>query len=110
MLVKFKTNSHGDVTMLGDMARVMLKMMGQSGEVPGAVMAPDVSKARDALLAALEAEENNNPSAQSRGGTGSDVSGSEDAEPVISKSTRAGPLLDLLESAIESADNVTWDH
>ena len=34
MLVTFTTNAYADITMFGDVALAMLKMMGHSGTVP----------------------------------------------------------------------------
>ena len=45
MLVTFTTNTYPDITMFGDFALTMLKMMGHSATVPGAILAPDVPEA-----------------------------------------------------------------
>lgn len=42
MLVTFSTKVYADITMFGDIALVMLKMMGHSGTVPSAIRAEDV--------------------------------------------------------------------
>ena len=41
MLVTFKTDV-GNITMLGSVALTMLKMMGHSATVPGAILAADI--------------------------------------------------------------------
>lgn len=38
MLVTFTTNAYADITMFGNIALAMLKMMGQSGTVPGTIL------------------------------------------------------------------------
>jgi hypothetical protein len=41
MLVTFTTDAYADITMFGDVVHTMLKMMGHSGTVPGALLAAD---------------------------------------------------------------------
>jgi len=64
-------------------------------------MAADVEAARDALQTELKHVE---PDA----GSGS-ADDDEDGEAPVSLSTRAVPLLELLQSAIENGDNVMWE-
>ena len=42
MIVTFKTKPYADITMFGDVAIHLLKLMGHSGTVPGAIVAEDV--------------------------------------------------------------------
>jgi hypothetical protein len=48
MLVEFKSDA-GNMTMFGDVAVSMLKMMGQTGALPGALLAKDVPAALERL-------------------------------------------------------------
>ena len=48
MLVKFRSEA-GNITMFGDVAVTLLKMMGQSGVLPGALVAKDVPAALERL-------------------------------------------------------------
>ena len=59
MLVTFTTKAYADITMFGDIAIAMLKMMGHSVTVPGALRADDVHEALRQLKAAVAA--NNAP-------------------------------------------------
>ena len=52
MLVTFTTNAYADITLFGDVALAMLKMMGHSATVPGAILAEDVPAALSRLTAA----------------------------------------------------------
>ena len=52
----FPDHSHADITMFGDVALAMLKMMWHSATVPGAILASDVPAALSKLTAASEAE------------------------------------------------------
>ena len=54
MLVKFRSDA-GDMTMFGDVAIELLKMMGHSGTVPSAMLAKDIPAAVDRLKHAVAA-------------------------------------------------------
>ncbi|MBI4808627.1 MAG: DUF1840 domain-containing protein [Nitrosomonadales bacterium] len=56
MLVTFTTDAYADITMFGDVALKMLKMMGHSANVHGAIWAEDVPEALSRLTAAIDAE------------------------------------------------------
>ena len=57
MLVTFTTDAYADITMFGDVALTLLKMMGHSQDcVPGAILAADVPMALNRLKAAINAE------------------------------------------------------
>lgn len=120
MLVTFKTNAHGDITMFDTAARPLLKLAGLSGNVPGALMAEDVGPALDTLRAALEADPSTDtvePAAPGSSGAGAigpdgraghpDVD--DDALEPVALSSRAVPLLQLLEAAQAAGENVLWD-
>ncbi len=107
MLVTFKSASHGDITMFGNIAKTLLRMMGLSGEVPGAIMADDIEAAREKLIASLEVTGNETPDVDAEElKIGSDDS---EAESPVAMSTRAIPLLAMLESAADNKDNILWD-
>lgn len=106
MLVTFRTNASADITMFGHVAEALLRMMGQSGAVPGALMAPDVAPALARLKTVIERE-----GAQ----PGPEVPGAaparerdEEAPPPVSLRQRAYPLIGLLEAAVRAEDDVTW--
>ena len=48
MLVTFRSKAWGNVTMFGDVAETLLKMMGHTGTVPSALLAADIPAARTA--------------------------------------------------------------
>ena len=98
MLVTFSTDAHADITMFGDVALAMLKKMGHSATVPGAILAEDVPAALNQLTAAIEAEKDSQPVEQQ------DVAD----EPVVSMVHRAMPLIDLLSAAARDECNVMW--
>jgi hypothetical protein len=110
VLVTFKTNAYSDITMFGTAAVSLLKLMGQSGNVPGAILADDVPKALQTLqqgLAKLSAEEQGQEAAAAAGDE-ADAFADEEEKPVALH-TRAGPLISLLEAAAAAGENVLWD-
>jgi len=112
VLVTFKTSAYSDITMFGMAAVSLLKLMGQSGNVPGAILAADVPQALKTLhegLAKLEAEELNPGAASAPEDTQGSFDDDEEEAPVALH-TRAGPLISLLEAAAEARENVLWDN
>ncbi len=104
MLITFRCHSHSNVTMFGDIAIKMIKMMGHSGSVPGSISAQDIPDALSRLtsaLAAQEAIEKNNSQAMEED--------EEQEEQTVSLARRAFPLIELLKSAIKEECEVMWD-
>jgi hypothetical protein len=98
MLVTFTTDAYADITMFGDVALAMLKMMGHSGTVPGAILAEDVPAALSRLRAAIDAEKAASPP----------VDDKDADEPVVTMAHRALPLIELLAAAAKAESNVMW--
>ena len=96
MLVKFDSRA-GGITMFGDVAVTLLKAMGNSGTVPGALLAADIP----AALARLKAAVGEAPAPKAAGG--------DREEPKVSLRQRAFPLIDLLERAAKAGADVLWD-
>ena len=102
MLVTFTTSAYANITMFGDVALTMLKMMGHSGTVPGALLAEDIPAALQRLEAAVEADKQLPQPEQSEE--------EEDGEAAVSLSNRALPLIELLKAAAKAKSNVMWDN
>jgi Domain of unknown function (DUF1840) len=98
MLVRFHSDA-GNLTMFGDVAVKLLKMMGHSGTVPSAILPKDIPSAVARLEAALQIQAPN-PSG--------DEGSSESREPPVSLRSRAHPLIDLLKRAAERDVQVMW--
>ncbi len=107
MLVTFKTSAYADITMFGDAAEALLKLMGQSGNVPGAIMADEVAAALAAMQASLEDDSAPGTSVNNAGDD--QLEDDEDRQNKVALSTRAIPLIQLLEAAIAAKQNVMWD-
>jgi hypothetical protein len=97
MLVKFDSEA-GQILMFGDVAVALLKMMGQSGVVPGAIVAPDIPSALEKLRQGVEAQAHH-PRARRD---------DETEEPDVTVRQRAVPLIELLDRAAKQAKNVMW--
>ncbi len=114
MLVTFKTSAYADITLFGTAAVSLLKMMGQSGNVPGALLAADIPQAlhnlHEALAKLSEQAQHSDAQATTEKPTPQSTGHSEDDENrSIGLHTRAGPLVSLLEAASASGENVMWD-
>ncbi|HBC3407076.1 TPA: DUF1840 domain-containing protein [Vibrio parahaemolyticus] len=107
MLITFRCRSYANVTMFGDIALEMIKMMGHSGKVPGSISAQDVPDALSKLTSALSAKN----AAEENLPTDVDLDEEEEqAEPAVSLGRRAFPLIELLKSAIKEECEVMWDN
>ena len=103
MIVTFRSKAHADIIMFGDIAVNLLKLMGHSGTVPGALLAEDVPTALDRLRKAVAANK----------AAITDVSDSvqddDSSERIVSLAHRALPLVELLTAAATEQCDVMWD-
>lgn len=99
MLIKFRSNAGASVLMFGDPAVRLLKLMGMSGAVPGALLGRNVAAALAHLKAELAVHGREVPAA---------AGGDEQAER-IDLATRAFPLVELLEAATREEEDVVWE-
>ena len=95
MLVTFSTDAYADITMFGNVAIRMLKMMGHSGTVPSAILAEDIPAALSRLNAAINA------------GKGAAPVDNGDDE-AVSMSNRALPLIALLAAAAKAKTDIMF--
>ena len=103
MLVTFTSKAYPDITMFGEAALHLIKMMGHSGVVPSAIMAEDVPAALDRLKTAIQSE-SRVPSPEKS----SDVQDKESQEQSVSLKNRALPLIELLSAAAKENCDVMW--
>jgi hypothetical protein len=97
MLVRFDSKA-GQITMFGDVAVKLLRMMGQSGAVPGAMLTAEIAGAVQRLRQAVGME----PAKPRQQGTS-------DEETPVALSQRAFPLIELLERAAKIGADVIWE-
>ena len=100
MLVTFSCKAHENITLFGSVALKLLNLMGNSGTVPGAILADDVPDALACLQQAIEQEKQTPVQ---------NISDNEDNQFVVSLVHRAIPLIALLQDAVKHHCNVMWD-
>ncbi len=99
MLITFKTSAYANITMFGDVGVKMLEMMASGTMIPGALNTEDVSTALDNLKLALQRiPEQPEPAVEA-----------EDDQPAVNLHTRAIPLLELLQAAVDEETYVRWE-
>jgi len=100
MLVRFRSEA-GDITTFGDVGVMLLKMMGTSGVLPGALVARDIPAALERLRRAVAAGAPmpSEPRANHEG----------DDEPKVSFKQRAFPLIELLERCAKRNCDLIWE-
>jgi hypothetical protein len=103
MLITFKTEAYANITMFGDVAVALLKLMGHSATVPGALMPEDILDALERLKAGVAA----NPDATLD--PKDNKNDDEDGRPHVSLANRALPLIELLEAAQADNKHVMWE-
>ena len=104
MIVTFQSRAHADIVMFGDIAVSLLKLMGHSGTVPGAILAGDIPTALDHLKKAVA--ENTAVVAD----TSDQVEEEEESGGyTINLAHRALPLIELLADAAIAKCDVMWD-
>ena len=104
MLVTFTCKAYADITMFGDVALSMLKMMGHSENVPGAILAEDVPAALDRLKIAIEKVKASAPQSVPEDTRHDDP----DEQQPVSPAHRALPLIELLTAAARENCDVMW--
>ena len=101
MLITFKSDAYADITLFGDVAQQLLKIMGHSGTVPGAILAEDVPAALERLKRGIDVEKS----------VPASPGNSQDKDPddqVVSLTYRALPLIELFTAAAKKNCNVMW--
>ena len=98
MLVTFHSKAWGDITMFGDIAVELLKMMGHSGSVPSALVSRDIPAALDQLQHKLGVT-----------APPGEVHEEEDAEPHVDLRKRAYPLIQMLRASAREDADVLWE-
>ena len=98
MLVRFDSKA-GTITMFGDVAKRLLRLMGQTGAIPGAILGADIAPAVERLRQAISGEPEKAPPRDNK----------DDAEPPVNLRQRAFPLIELLERAAKQKADVIWE-
>lgn len=107
MIVKFSTRT-GALTMHGDAAITLLRAMGHSGTVPGAILAADLPAALASLRKTLETQADS-PSPAPAETKVADDEERENAPPPVTLRMRAIPLVEMVENAIARGSDLMWE-
>jgi hypothetical protein len=113
MLVRFRSSATESITMFGDSAIELIKLMGATGKVPGAFSASDVPAALQRLESATESmRAASNAETAARPAVNEDAANDEDEDDKrkpVSLATRAIPLLSVLKRAAAANKEVSWE-
>jgi hypothetical protein len=105
MIVTFRSRAHADILMFGDVAVSLLKLMGHSGTVPGALQSGDISTALDHLKKAVAI----NKAIVADASDPVEEEEEESGERTVNLAHRALPLIELLTAAAIAKCDVMWD-
>lgn len=108
MIVRFSTRN-GQLTMLGEPAVQLIRLMGHSGTVPGAILAADLPEALRNLRQGLDTMRNE-PSPSGIPDDEDQDSEETSRTPPVTLGMRAKPLLDMLETAVAGGQSdLMWE-
>lgn len=105
MIVTFETRGHPRVTMLGHIAKDLLRRIQYDATRDGAIRPEALAQVREKLAQSIEAAEAEAGAGEAAGDAKEQ---DRDQEPSVSLRHRALPLLALLEAADRRRDYVTW--
>jgi hypothetical protein len=104
MLITFKSKAYSDITMFGDVALKLIRIMGHGGTVPGAIGADETGPALDRLRRAVEADKELHATKADE-----PDDAAEESERAVRLAQRAAPLIQMLEAAKQLDAPVMWD-
>ena len=102
MLVTFICKNFYNITMFGDDAQRLLKIMGHNGKIPGVILAQDVPQ----FLQQLKDGIKDNKKKSTHSAPLNCVDNSDDR--IIELSHRALPLIELFNTAVKEKCDVIW--
>jgi hypothetical protein len=105
MLIRFSSVKTESITMFGNVAVQLIKMLGASGAVPGGLSAADIPVALQRLREQLQMQ----PAAIVEASDAVSDKNEKERDPPVALATRAGPLISLLERASAASVPVMWE-
>lgn len=113
MLVTFRSTATESITMFEDVAVQLLKLMGATGRIPGALGPDDVGPALQRLEHATEQIKAGTHATPARPADNEDAKNEdeddEDREAPVDLATRAVPLLSILKRAAAAKAEIMWE-
>jgi hypothetical protein len=105
MLIRFSSIATGPITMFGSDALLLIKLLGASDALPGAISEEDIPAALQGLRQQLELHAAANATPTKKVEEGDDPH----LEPPIELASRAIPLIEILERAAAAKAPVMWE-
>ena len=112
MLVTFRSTATESITMFQDVAVQLLKLMGATGRIPGALGPDDVGPALQKLELATEqirAGTHVTPARPADNEDSQSEDEDEEREPPVDIATRAVPLLSIMKRAAAAHAELVWE-
>src|SRR5690349_14775155 len=113
MLVTFRSTATEPITMFEGVAVQLLKLMGATGRIPGALSPDDVGPALAKLESATEQIKAGSHITPARPADNEDAKNEdeddEDREPPVDIATRAVPLLSIMKRAAAAHAELAWE-
>jgi hypothetical protein len=112
MLVTFRSTATESITMFKDVAVQLLKLMGATGRIPGALGPEDVAPALQRLEAATEQIKAGTHVTAARPADNEDSKNEDEddeREAPVDIATRAVPLLSILKRAAAANAEISWE-
>jgi hypothetical protein len=112
MLVTFRSTATESITMFQDVAIQLLKLMGATGRIPGALGPEDVPAALRQLEHATEQIKAGTHATAARPADNEDSKNEDedqDREAPVDLATRAVPLLSILKRAAAAKAEIVWE-
>jgi hypothetical protein len=115
MLITFRSAATESITLFGDVAQSLLKLMGATGRVPGAFSSEDVPAALARLESEVEAMKAAAHATAAPPANNEDFSADDDdlsddkTKQPVALVTRAVPLLSLMKRAAAAREAVSWE-
>jgi hypothetical protein len=113
MLVTFRSTATDSITLFSEVAEALLKLMGASGKIPGALNPEDVPAALVRLEGAIERLRQQQhtpaaaPPAENEDWSAEDADEAE-RQPPVDLPTRAVPVISMLKRAAAAKAEVMW--
>jgi hypothetical protein len=112
MLVTFRSTATESITMFHDVAVQLLKLMGATGRIPGALGPDDVGPSLQKLELATEQIRAGTHLTPARPADNEDAKSEdedEEREPPVDIATRAVPLLSIMKRAAAAHAELVWE-
>lgn len=108
MIVTFQSKASGDVIMFGDVAHRLMQIMGKDVTPKGIVTVEQLPDAIARLRAAMVQDREQHARTLAEADATGEEARPEPAQPAISLTQRAVPLLELLEYSLRKRVPVVW--